>query len=138
MEKTDQVLSESIALFNDFATKGIDFVVSQSPELCEQIITRELLTNSFALTAFCLCGLVCWYLLDRGYRINKKIYLVSDENKEWRKKEDARTNAELLNIIRYFSFLFIMPIAYHAYCLIVVYSAPKVYLMEYFTSLIRN
>ncbi len=40
LEQTDQVVSQSIQLFNDFAKQGIEFVQQQSPDLCNQIVLR--------------------------------------------------------------------------------------------------
>jgi hypothetical protein len=62
LEKTDQAVSQSIQLFNDFAKQGIEFIYQQSPELCQQIVLRaefQQLTIFFifliiSTTLFCL------------------------------------------------------------------------------------
>lgn len=59
LEKTDQAVSESIQLLNDFARRGIDFIQQQSPELCEQIVLRA---EFQCITIFCIFLVISSFL----------------------------------------------------------------------------
>jgi hypothetical protein len=124
LEQLDKLGASSISLLNDFATKGIDFVVEQAPEICSQIINREIYQNIYIM--------IFWTLISCAFAF--LAYLIC---KEIKNKDDS-----LYGPLIFFSVasiaIFSIANGICGYKLITVLFSPKVYLIEYFTRLIRG
>lgn len=140
LEKTDQAISQSIQLFNDFAKQGIEFVQQQSPDLCNQIMLRAEVQYGCLFLISLVISSVLFFLACKWKRYEERI--AEKGRKEW----DAYTNNENEAPPTYFFTRFVQIVSFvpffiggsiNLYHFISIYIAPKVYLVEYFTSLIR-
>jgi hypothetical protein len=125
----NEQLNRSLELFNEFAEKGIDFVMEQSPLLCEEIIVRA---QIISLSQIFICLLIVLALLCAAI-------------KAWRNKEalDITTQNERNGFAFCLGLVFIlcsiMPIGFIMegfYTFVVSTFTPRLYLFEYFRKLI--
>ena len=126
MDKTDQALSNSIQLFNDFAEKGIEFVQQQSPDLCQEIITRACFQEMF----FAVCWFVIPLIIYRFLNTAVKRYEYNDDY-----DKDICLMLRVFSKISLIPMLVLAPIGIYSFISICI--APKLYLVEYFTRLIK-
>lgn len=125
----NEQLERSLQLINDFAEKGIDFVMEQSPLLCEEIIVRAQIVGLSQLFIFSFIMLALTYIAT----------------KVWKNKEslDITTPRERNAFATLLSILFIvcsaLPIGFMIdglYMFVVSTFTPRLYLFEYFTNLV--
>jgi hypothetical protein len=125
----NEQLNRSLELLNGFAEKGIEFVMEQSPLLCEEIIMRAQITS---LSQIFICLLI----------VLASIYVAV---MAWKNKEalDITCQSErngLALCLGLFLLLFnIMPIGFIMegfYTFVVSTLTPRLYLFEYFTKLV--
>lgn len=140
LEKTDQAVSQSIQLFNDFAKQGIEFVQQQSPDLCNQIVLRAEVQYGCLFFIFLVISSILFLLACKWKRYEERIA------EKGRKERDNYVEEKFDEPSVYFFTRFMQIVSFipffiggsiNFYDFISVYIAPKVYLVEYFTSLIR-
>lgn len=142
LEKTDQAISQSIQLFNDFAEKGIEFVQQQSPELCEQIVLRAEFQYITLFTIFLTISSILFFLAKKWQNYEKSI---AEKNaRQWKEYYFNDNDNDTFSTYSFTNFVKIVALgpafigcSICLYFFMSVYIAPKVYLVEYFTNLIK-
>lgn len=143
LEKTDQVVSQSIQLFNDFAKQGIEFVQQQSPDLCNQIVLRAEVQYLTLFGIFLIISTVLFCLSCKWKRYEERIAEKSIKDMKQYLEEGCGSEPPpsvyfFTRFVQIVSFIpFFVGGTINFYNFISVYIAPKVYLVEYFTALIR-
>ena len=137
MEEKSKILTEledvgidTIKILRDFIEKGIDFVQEQSPELCEQIISRELFQYYFSCIIFLILSISFGIV---SYMCYKCI------DKEDFGKEDNIPSV-IFSVVFFLATLasFLGGCGSRLYYIGSIYVAPKVFLVEYFTKFIKG
>lgn len=140
LEKTDQAVSQSIQLFNDFAKQGIEFVQQQSPDLCNQIVLRAEVQYGCLFFIFLVISSILFLLACKWKRYEERIA------EKGRKERDNYVEEKFDEPSVYFFTRFMQIVSFipffiggfiNLYGFISIFVAPKVYLVEYFTALIR-
>lgn len=139
LEQTDQAVSQSIQLFNDFAKQGIEFVQQQSPDLCNQIVLRAEFQCLTLFGIFLIISIVLFCLSCKWKRYEERIAEKSaNEWDRYTRDNDSPPIYFFTRFVQIVSFvLFFIGGFINLYGFISIFVAPKVYLVEYFVSLIR-
>lgn len=135
LEQLDKLGASSISLLNDFATKGVDFVVEQAPEVCSQIINRAMYQNIYLMVFWTLISCIFGFLIFLTIKKIKLIEKQKDSYEKLCKLETANVFQAIFSIATILSFFIGNGIC--GYRLVTILSSPKVYLIEYFSKLLK-
>lgn len=141
LEKTDQVVSQSIQLLNDFAQKGIEFIQQQSPELCQQIVLRAEFQCITIFIIFFIISATLFYLSKKWQKYEEKVAAkgINQFKNYVDECESAPSTYFFTRFVQIFSLIpFFIWGSMSLYSFISIYVAPKVYLVEYFSQLIKR
>lgn len=122
MEKTDEQLAKTLSKGLELAEKSGNFILDQAPDLIQQLLIYK--TIDYSITIL-ISSLVLYFL-------GKAIY------RDYKKGEDFEDRDLILQIFGGFVFIFLAIGVYFSLSqLIQIIFAPKIYLIEYISHLIK-
>jgi hypothetical protein len=136
VDKLDQVGADSIDLAKQALEKGADFVMEQAPLVCEEIIKVGLLKNGIGIV-ICIALILTFCLISR--KVFKVGAVVSDKLTYNDSMMSPQGWCYFLGYL--FNILCIVPVitmAYYIYCFSFILIAPRLYLIEYFSQLLKR
>lgn len=127
----NEQLNRSLELFNDFAENGIDFVMEQSPLLCNEIILLAQISSMATFIAMVLLSAGVFIAVRLAWKNRRKSLL------QVKQHEEGDFTVFLTVVPTFLHAIVIIPIAtFSAYYFLFATFAPRLYLFEYFTKLL--
>ncbi len=128
-EKLDKVGVETLNWVQQFAEQGIEFIETQAPLLCQEIIVYNRILYSIGVSIPFIIGCI-WLIIY--FKITKPFFKLE----KWK---DLQKNIVIaMNIIPIFGFI-ISSVLFgtNLESFIKVWFAPRVFLLEYFSNLVN-
>lgn len=126
LEKLDELGAQGLDWLAEFSKNGLQFVEEQAPELCNEIIRLGIVNHGFW---FVSCLIVCIASLVLTYKLFK--WIMADTS--------APPEALMICVLPFGSavgFGIATMVSLHA--ALIIWVAPRVYLLEYFADMVKG
>lgn len=134
LEKLDEIGANGLNWLQEFSAKGVGFIEEQAPELCNEIVRLGVMTGVFWTIVFGMVVIACLVWWRKGHK-----YLITDD-----KLDDMTTDAGTCSLFLLWAapaigvIVFGCIAASNLYGALVIWVAPRLYLLEYFTDLVAK
>ncbi len=129
LKKLDEVSVETLNWVQQFAEQGIEFIETQAPLLCQEIIVYNRILYSIGVSIPFIVGCI-WLIIY--FKVTKPLYKIE----KWNNLQENTAVAS--NIIPIFGFIIsLVFFSLNLKSFIKVWFAPRVFLLEYFSNLIN-
>lgn len=132
-EELQELGLESIKLLKDFSEKGLEFVEEQAPQVCEQLVNRVLYQSGYC---FIVAVIICIFSITFASKWKKEFNAIVA--REERTFDDATPSAIMFVCLYAISLVSFLIGSSMFYNFISVYVAPKAFLFDYFSNLIKH